>query len=461
MRTAPDIAFRTAWVITRLRGRRGGGRPGRLREGAPRAGPLPRRARRCGPGCSTIVANEARNRVRAAGRRERLVLRVAEERRPDGAVPSPEAALLDSERRDELLAAIERLPETGRARRSPAATSSTCPRRRRRRRSAARAAPSSRALSRALERLRAELDGGGGDDRARAELTAARPRARLAGDAGPGAAAAARSALRACPRRLAAGSAPAGLRRSLALAFVGAAPARRRRLRRGSGRARRRARLLRPPGRHGRAPRAAAAGAAAAAARRSAQRTTLAARARRARLRAARARRRRASRTRVFVRRQRAGRRAVARRTGRAPGLPEAPAAPGSALLVDEFRGDLSPEYAGKIAGQATTVERLTRGRRAARSGSPGAPHFFFYRAPGQPFRERALRIAQNVLLLEHGRLLVRLEGAFGRSARDRAGPLAALAPLSSRRLQRDRVPEQREQRARPAPATIATVVAP
>jgi RNA polymerase sigma-70 factor (ECF subfamily) len=39
---------------------------------------------------------------------------VAEERRPDDAVPSPEAALLDSERREELLAAIDRLPDPAR-----------------------------------------------------------------------------------------------------------------------------------------------------------------------------------------------------------------------------------------------------------------------------------------------------------------------------------------------------------
>ena len=66
------------------------------------------------PWLLAIVANEARNRVRSAGRRAGLVLRVAEERRPDDAVPSPEAALLDSERRDQLLAAIERLPEAAR-----------------------------------------------------------------------------------------------------------------------------------------------------------------------------------------------------------------------------------------------------------------------------------------------------------------------------------------------------------
>jgi hypothetical protein len=95
-------------------------------------------------------------------------------------------------------------------------------------------------------------------------------------------------------------------------------------------------------------------------------------------------------------------------------GLPEARST-GLGLLVDEFRGDLSPDYAGKIAGQATHVERLRiDGEQAI--WLEGAPHFFFYRAPGEPFREQSLRIAQNVLLLEHGNVLVRLEGAFGRA---------------------------------------------
>ena len=66
------------------------------------------------PWLLAIVANEARNRVRSAGRRGRLAMRLAEERRPDDAVPSPEAALLDSERREQLLAAMERLPDPAR-----------------------------------------------------------------------------------------------------------------------------------------------------------------------------------------------------------------------------------------------------------------------------------------------------------------------------------------------------------
>jgi RNA polymerase sigma factor (sigma-70 family) len=56
-----------------------------------------------------IVANEARNRRRSAGRRASLALRAAEEARPGDAVPSPEAALLADERRAELLAAVNGL----------------------------------------------------------------------------------------------------------------------------------------------------------------------------------------------------------------------------------------------------------------------------------------------------------------------------------------------------------------
>jgi RNA polymerase sigma factor (sigma-70 family) len=61
-----------------------------------------------------IVANEARNRRRSAGRRERLVLRAAEDPLSGDAVPSPEAALLESERRAELLAAVNELRDEDR-----------------------------------------------------------------------------------------------------------------------------------------------------------------------------------------------------------------------------------------------------------------------------------------------------------------------------------------------------------
>jgi RNA polymerase sigma-70 factor (ECF subfamily) len=107
------IAFRTAWAITRsaeeaeeaaqdgfVKAYRA---LGRFRSGEPFR-----------PWVLAIVANEARNRRVSAGRRERLVLRAAEERRPGDAVPSPEAALLGRERSESLLAAVERLPERDR-----------------------------------------------------------------------------------------------------------------------------------------------------------------------------------------------------------------------------------------------------------------------------------------------------------------------------------------------------------
>ena len=53
-----------------------------------------------------IVANEARNRLRSARRREGLALRLAGDRPPGDAAPSPEAAALDRERQEALLAAL-------------------------------------------------------------------------------------------------------------------------------------------------------------------------------------------------------------------------------------------------------------------------------------------------------------------------------------------------------------------
>ena len=76
---------------------------GRFRPGAPFR-----------PWVLRIVANEARNRRRSAGRRERPTLRAAEDPLSGGAVPSPEAALLESEERAELLAAVEGLREEDR-----------------------------------------------------------------------------------------------------------------------------------------------------------------------------------------------------------------------------------------------------------------------------------------------------------------------------------------------------------
>jgi RNA polymerase sigma factor (sigma-70 family) len=56
-----------------------------------------------------IVANEARNRRRSAGRRDGLALRMAEDRPSNDAAPSPEAAVLASEQRATLLSALDGL----------------------------------------------------------------------------------------------------------------------------------------------------------------------------------------------------------------------------------------------------------------------------------------------------------------------------------------------------------------
>src|SRR5215211_43222 len=152
------IAFRTAWLIT--------GSAADAEEAAQdafvKAHAALRRFRAGAPvrpWLLKIVSNEARSRRAAAARRERLTLRAAAERRPGDAVPSPEAALLDAERRSELLAAVERLDERDRTaiacryflELSEAETAAAL--------GVARGTVKSR-LSRALGRLRGELEAG-------------------------------------------------------------------------------------------------------------------------------------------------------------------------------------------------------------------------------------------------------------------------------------------------------------
>lgn len=86
----------------------------------------------------------------------------------------------------------------------------------------------------------------------------------------------------------------------------------------------------------------------------------------------------------------------------------------GVGLLITELRGGIAGEYLHKVVPQATRVERLrVDGRRAA--WIAGAPHFFFYGAEAGGIAEHELEVAQNVLLVDRGPVLVRLEGAFGR----------------------------------------------
>jgi RNA polymerase sigma-70 factor (ECF subfamily) len=104
------IAFRTAYVIVRNSADAEDAAQdgfvkawralGRFRPGAPFR-----------PWLLQIVANEARNRLRSAGRRASLALRAAAQEPSGDAAPSPEASLLSAERRAGLLAAVNELPD--------------------------------------------------------------------------------------------------------------------------------------------------------------------------------------------------------------------------------------------------------------------------------------------------------------------------------------------------------------
>ena len=104
-----EVAFRTAWLITRS--------SAEAEDAAQeafvkafyaldrfRAGEAFR------PWVLRIVSNEAKNRRRSVARRERLTVRLAQDRGSGDAAPSPEAAALRDERRQLLLRAVDGLP---------------------------------------------------------------------------------------------------------------------------------------------------------------------------------------------------------------------------------------------------------------------------------------------------------------------------------------------------------------
>ena len=113
MREHQGIAFRTAYLLTGsaadaeesaqdgfVKAYRA---LGRFRAGAPFR-----------PWVLEIVANEARNRRRSAGRRTALALRAAAETPSGEAAPSPEGVLLAAEERDDLLEAVNALRDDDR-----------------------------------------------------------------------------------------------------------------------------------------------------------------------------------------------------------------------------------------------------------------------------------------------------------------------------------------------------------
>jgi RNA polymerase sigma factor (sigma-70 family) len=112
-RNHQEIAFRTAYLITRNAADAEDAAQtalvkayyalSRFRRGAP-----------VRPWLLAIVANEARNRVRSAARRDALTLRALHEAPLGDAAPSPEGTLLAGEERARLLAALEGLGEDDR-----------------------------------------------------------------------------------------------------------------------------------------------------------------------------------------------------------------------------------------------------------------------------------------------------------------------------------------------------------
>jgi RNA polymerase sigma factor (sigma-70 family) len=114
VRMYQDVAFRTAYLFTRSSAdaedaaqtafvKAWSALP-RFRAGAPFK-----------PWLLRIVANEAHNRRRSAGRRAELELRAAAAYPPGDAAPSPEGAALERERQQELLARVNALDERDRS----------------------------------------------------------------------------------------------------------------------------------------------------------------------------------------------------------------------------------------------------------------------------------------------------------------------------------------------------------
>ncbi len=107
------VAFRTAYVITgSAADAEEAAQDGFVKAyralGTFRSGAEPR------PWLLKIVANEARNRVRSAGRRHHLELRLAERFRPGDAAPSPEAEVVAADDARRLVDQVNALNEEDR-----------------------------------------------------------------------------------------------------------------------------------------------------------------------------------------------------------------------------------------------------------------------------------------------------------------------------------------------------------
>ncbi|HEX2044276.1 MAG TPA: hypothetical protein VHF23_01470 [Gaiellaceae bacterium] len=101
----------------------------------------------------------------------------------------------------------------------------------------------------------------------------------------------------------------------------------------------------------------------------------------------------------------------------------------GVGAVVSQFHGDVTPALVAKLVDQATVVEPVdVEGRRGLWIEGE---HVLLFRSPDGRILEERARLAGNTLLVEHGRLLVRLEGEF---TRERALEIAAsLRPVHPR----------------------------
>jgi hypothetical protein len=86
----------------------------------------------------------------------------------------------------------------------------------------------------------------------------------------------------------------------------------------------------------------------------------------------------------------------------------------GVGILVTEFDGAIDTRFLDKMVEGGTSVERLTvDGHRAL--WLEGGPHFVVFRTATGNVGEDVGRLAGNTLLVEHGSMLVRIEGQIDR----------------------------------------------
>jgi RNA polymerase sigma-70 factor (ECF subfamily) len=110
VRTYQGIAFRTAYLVAgSAEDARDAAQEGFVK--AYRALGRFRRGSPFRPWLLQIVANEARNRRRSAGRRATLTLRLVAAEPSGGAAPSPEATVLASDERHRILESVSNLRE--------------------------------------------------------------------------------------------------------------------------------------------------------------------------------------------------------------------------------------------------------------------------------------------------------------------------------------------------------------